>query len=132
MEMRVLVVSGFHLRSRLIESSLNKLGYFRIAPSSSIGEAVDLAGCVAGGVELLIADVDVCSASDMHLLNRSWCRGEISNVIFCGNSLAASELEDFPGLLGCMPALFGVEMLRVLIDRMESCPQLLCWRELGG
>ncbi|MGN7738574.1 hypothetical protein ACTJKT_01055 [Pseudomonas sp. 22526] len=102
------------------EQVLNRLGYYRIASTTSATEAVCLARCVPTPFDVLIVDHDIIQPSGLHLIERCHQQGLAAHFILSGNPPQALRIrakELCPALLGSLSAPTLIRPLLSQIDK---------------
>jgi hypothetical protein len=104
------------------EQALNRLGYYRIASTTSAIEAVCLARCVASPFDILIVDHDILQPSGLALVERFQQQGLARHFILSGNPPPALRLhakKRCPALLGSLSAPSEMSGFRLLLSHID-------------
>lgn len=106
-KLRILLVGKHTARLRLSEQALNRLGYYRIAATTSAMEAVSLARCLLTPFDVLIVDHDIVQPSGLDLIERCQQQKLVKHFILSGNPSALLKVrarERCSTLLGTLSA----------------------------
>ncbi|MBI3904388.1 MAG: hypothetical protein HY309_02205 [Pseudomonas fluorescens] len=91
-KMRILLVGKYPSRLQMSEQTLNRLGYYRIASTTSATEAVSLARCLLTPFDVLIVDHDIIQPSGLDLIERCHQQGLAAHFILSGNPPQALQI----------------------------------------
>lgn len=121
-KLRILLVGKYPSRLLLSEQALNRLGYYRVATTTSAMEAVSLARCLLTPFDVLIVDHDIVQPSGLDLIERCQQQKLAKYFILSGNPtplLKVRAKERCSTLLGTLSAPMDMTGFRPLLSKID-------------